>query len=255
MLLHRRCLQPRPDRGGRTLVARVLESLGGHAPRRSRLIAPAEARESVSAQGQRRGTVLRLVGRQQHERAFDQAKHLFVGADGQRVLRRLGEERGRAHGVGRRAGLVQVVRDLGRVFLGRLAVNTLQRVPDGQVVGLQPRQGHSCQHALADQVVREPVALVSRPGQKPCLGGLLERLAQLAARQLAEGLEQRDIEVAPDHRCRCEHPVRGLAEALEAPADEPAHALRKLQVLLRVTRLRSGTHATEEALGLRHIEV
>ena len=148
-----------------------------------------------------------------------------------------------------------MVCDLGGVVLGRLAVNALEGVGDCEVVGLQPRQRHCRQHALADEVVREAIALGAGPGQQPGLGRLFKRLTHLAARQLAEGLEQRDVEVAPDHRGSGEHAVRRLAEPLEAAADEAAHALRELEIFLRVARVRSRAHATEEALGLGHVEV
>ena len=73
------------------------------------------------------------------------------------------------------------------------------------------------------------------------------------ARELAERLEQRDVEIASDHPGRHEHALRRLAQSLDAPSDEPAHALRKLEVFFREAGLLACS-AFEHALRLRHVE-
>ena len=55
-----------------------------------------------------------------------------------------------------------------------------------------------------------------------------------------------------DDTGRDEHPLRGLAQALDSPADESAHALRELEVLLGVARLRP-RRAAQHGLGLGEI--
>ena len=69
------------------------------------------------------------------------------------------------------------------------------------------------------------------------------------ARKLAERFQQRDVEVSADDAGRHEHSLGWLAEPLDAPADQAAHALRQLQVLLRVAGLSMGA-AAEHALRL-----
>src|SRR2546429_3241481 len=73
------------------------------------------------------------------------------------------------------------------------------------------------------------------------------------ARELAERLEQRDVEIAPDDSGRHEHALRRLAQSLNAPSDEPTHALRKLEVFFREAGLLACS-AFEHALRLRHVE-
>ena len=80
----------------------------------------------------------------------------------------------------------------------------------------------------------------------------VQSFSQLVTGELTERLEQCDVEISPDHRDRDEHSLRRLAQPLDPPADEAAHALRKLEVFFRVARLR--TRTSEHALRLRHIE-
>src|SRR5438309_10456863 len=79
--------------------------------------------------------------------------------------------------------------------------------------------------------------------------GFVQRIAQLVTRELTEGLQQRDVEISPDHRGRDEHPLRRLAQALDAATDEAAHALRQLEVFFGVARLRMS--ALQHAFRLR----
>ena len=130
-----------------------------------------------------------------------------------------------------------------------LAVGAFERVGDGQVIGLKPRERQRRQDSLAHQVVREPVCVLARGDQEVAPDRFVERIAQLMARKLAEGFEQRDVEVSSDDAGRYEHSLGGLAEPLDAPADQAAHALRQLQVLLRVARLSMAAPA-EHALRL-----
>ena len=72
-------------------------------------------------------------------------------------------------------------------------------------------------------------------------------------RELSEFFEQSDVEIAPDDGRRDEHSLRGLAESLEAAADQAAHALRELQVLFREAGL-CPARSAEHAFGLRHVQ-
>src|SRR5207245_7925844 len=80
----------------------------------------------------------------------------------------------------------------------------------------------------------------------------VQGVPELVARELAERLEQRDVEVAPDDARGYEHALGRLAEALDAPADQAAHALGKLEVLFGEARLAT-CRAAEHALRLREI--
>ncbi len=82
---------------------------------------------------------------------------------------------------------------------------------------------------------------------------LVERVAQLVAGQLAERLEQGDIEIAADHSGGDEHALRRLAEALDPAADQTPHALCELEVFLGEARLHPRA-AAEHGLRLSHIE-
>src|SRR4029077_10785305 len=82
---------------------------------------------------------------------------------------------------------------------------------------------------------------------------LVEGFTKLMPRQLAEGLEQRDVKVASDDRRSDEHSLRRLAQAFQAAADETAHALGQLEVLLGEAGQRAPA-ATEHALGRRHVK-
>jgi len=62
------------------------------------------------------------------------------------------------------------------------------------------------------------VAVRAGAGQEVASGRLIEGVAELMARELAERLEQRDVEVATDDGGRDQHPLSGLAQSLEPAA-------------------------------------
>ncbi len=123
-----------------------------------------------------------------------------------------------------------------------------------QVVGLQTRQGQGGEHPLAHEVVAESESIRPRGPQEMAPGGFVDRIAQLVTRQLSEGLEQRDVEIATYDRRRDQHPLRRLAEPLEPPPDDAAHAVGQLQVLFGKARLHAPT-AAEHRFRLRDVQV
>ena len=138
--------------------------------------------------------------------------------------------------------------------LGRaLAVDAFERVCHSQVIGLQSWQRKHRQHSLPHEVVSEAVLVRSRGDKKAAARGLLERISKLMPRKLAECLEQRNVEIAPHHGRRDEHPLRRLAQSLEPAADEAAHALGELEVLFREARLHA-CRAAEHGFRLRHVK-
>ena len=145
-----------------------------------------------------------------------------------------------------------MVADLRGVLVGELAVHTLEGVRHREVVGLQARKRQRRERPLPYQVVREAIRLLARGRQEVAARGLVERVAQLMAGELAECLEQRDVEIAADDPGRHQHALCRLAQPLDPAPDEPAHALRQLEVLFGVAGLRA--RAAEHALRLRHVE-
>ena len=146
-----------------------------------------------------------------------------------------------------------MVADLRRVVVGRLAVNALEGVGDGEVIGLQPGQRQGRQNPLADDVMRESIGLPRGRDEEMSASRLLEGVSQLVSRQLAEGLEQRHVEVTADDRRRDQHALGRLAQAVDPAADQAPHALRELEVFLGVAGV-GAAGAAEHALGLGDIE-
>src|SRR5207245_8960394 len=99
-------------------------------------------------------------------------------------------------------------------------------------------QGQRVEDALAHEAVREPLRGLARGYEKASARCFVERVAELVPAKLAEGLEKRDVEVPADDSRRDEHALRRLAQALDAAADQAAHALRQLEVFLCVARVR-----------------
>src|SRR5260370_6332668 len=73
-------------------VAELFVALDRAAPRRLRILDPAEAPQRVGAGAERVGALSRLVRWQQLNGRVDQAQDLFEGSDVQRVFRRVAEE-------------------------------------------------------------------------------------------------------------------------------------------------------------------
>src|SRR4029077_20212079 len=97
-------------------------------------------------------------------------------------------------------------------FLGcAFAVATLEGAGDREMVCLQARQRQHREHSLAYEVVAEPESILAGGGQEVTACSFVDRVAELMARQLAEGFEQPDVEVSADDRGGNQHPLGGRA--------------------------------------------
>src|SRR6267378_4537849 len=144
--------------------------------------------------------------------------------------------------------------DLAGLLADALAVNALERVGYREVVRLQPRQRQDREHPLADEVVAEAITIRTGRREEAAASRLIDRVAQLVTRELAKRFQQRDVEVASDHRGRDQHSLGGLAQALQPAADKSAHALGELEVFFGEAGLHARA-APEHRLGVRNVKV
>src|SRR6266851_10170785 len=144
--------------------------------------------------------------------------------------------------------------DLTSLLGSALAVATLESAGNREVVGLQPWQWQHGEHSLADEVMAESESVLARGGQEVAACGLVDGIAQLMARELAECLEERDVEVSSDHRSGNQHPLGGFAQSLQPAPDDAAHGVGELEILFREAGLDASVPA-KHRLRVGDIEV
>ena len=220
--------------GGLGVVERLVASQG-LVPVGERVVVVSEAAPGRCPVGEQIRFLGRLGHVDQRHGLLEVAQGIFEPGGPHGLAPGQAREAEQPAGLGGRAGLGEVVGDLGGRGVEAVGVAAFQGVGHQQVEAPATGLGQRRQQRLADQLVgeQEPVLVggAREWGHEPGPFGLVEGAEEGVGGQFTEGLEELVGEGPPDDGGGGERPAPVVPQAFQAPAEHQAQALRDAKVV------------------------